>query len=145
MRLVVDTNIVFSALLNPSSKLGEIMFEFQGRLAFYAPKYLLMELNRYQDKLLKASKLDAQELTNAMSILSGRIVFVSEDLISSNSWEMAFELTKDVDEDDTPFVALSLEMKAKLWTGDKKLALGLQQKGWDSIITTLEIAQLLNE
>jgi predicted nucleic acid-binding protein len=145
VRIVVDTNIVFSALLNPSSRLGAILFEFHGRLSFFSPEYLRGELDRYQDKLLKASKLDAQQLNEATIHLMDRIVFVSEDLISSSSWEKAYDLTMDVDENDTPFVALSLEMQAKLWTGDKKLTDGLQRKGWDSFITTLEIIQFLNE
>jgi len=37
-------------------------------------------------------------------------------------------LTKNVDEFDTPFVALSLELASPLWTGDKKLIKGLKQK-----------------
>jgi predicted nucleic acid-binding protein len=144
MRLVVDTNIVFSGLLNPNGRLGEVLFEFQGQLEFFAPAYLHSELARYQEKLLNASKLNAEQLAEATALLLERIVFVSEELISSNSWEKAFDLTKDVDENDTPFVALSIELGAKLWTGDKKLTQGLNRKGWDSAITTAEILDRLS-
>jgi len=41
-------------------------------------------------------------------------------------------LCKDIDESDTPFVALTIELKALLWTGDKKLKEGLKKKGFIS-------------
>ena len=50
-----------------------------------------------------------------------------------------------MDEDDTPFVALSIELNSKLWTGDKKLAIGLQNKGSEIIIVTTELAYYLKE
>lgn len=37
----------------------------------------------------------------------------------------------DVDAKDTPFAALAIELDAPLWTGDKKLVLGLRKKGFD--------------
>ena len=74
---------------------------------------------------------------------SSYITFVSEELISERSWISAYGLTKDVDEDDTPFVALALELNTKLWTGDKTLAKGLYQKGSDLIIGTTEMKNLL--
>lgn len=71
------------------------------------------------------------------------INFVSEEQISEQSWIKAFELTKDIDEDDTPFVALGIELNAKLWTGDKMLAKGLAKKGIDTIITTVDLKKLI--
>ena len=55
----------------------------------------------------------------------------------------AFLLTSDVDEDDTPFIALGIELNAKLWTGDKILARGLAKKGTDLIITTADLKKLI--
>jgi len=40
-------------------------------------------------------------------------------------------LYKDVDEKDTPFVALSLELGFELWTRDQELIIGLKAKGFD--------------
>jgi predicted nucleic acid-binding protein len=45
--------------------------------------------------------------------------------------EKAYDLCKDVDIKDTPFIALSIELKRPLWTGDKKLKEGLRSKGFD--------------
>lgn len=145
MKLIVDTNIAFSALLNTTSTIGEILLNLQDDLEFYAPELLREELERYEYKLLKASKLNKEQLKEATLRLLPRLTLVSEDLICENSWKKAFDLTKDIDEDDTPFVALSIELNAKLWTGDKKLATGLSIKGSEIIITTSQLTNFLKE
>ena len=101
MILVVDSNIVFSALLNPSS-----------------------------------------EVSMVKDIIYNSIEFISEDLISRTNWEKAFELTKPVDEKDTPFIALALELNTKLWSGDKKLSAGIKYKNKQLIIQTNEVLRL---
>lgn len=141
MRIVVDTNIVFSALLNANTILGEILLTLQDKFDFFAPELLRQELERYREKLGKASKLTDKQLNEASIRLLDRLTLVSEDLISELSWSKAHLLTKDVDEDDTPFVALSIELNAKLWTGDKKLTAGILGKGAEIVIT---IAQLFD-
>jgi len=43
----------------------------------------------------------------------------------------SWELCKDIDEKDFAYLALSLELDGRLWTGDKKLINGLRAKGFD--------------
>ena len=106
MRIVVDTNIVFSALMNSNNTMGEILLNLQDELQFFAPELLRIELQRYKDKLKKASKLSEEQLNESATRILERITLISEEVISQSSWIKAFELTKDVDQDDTPFVAL---------------------------------------
>ena len=42
--------------------------------------------------------------------------------------QKAFDLCKNIDEKDTIYVALTLELRGGLWTGDKKLINGLEKK-----------------
>ncbi len=144
MNLIVDTNIVFSTLLNPNSVIGDILLNYQDAIQFYAPELLIEEINRYSDKIEKYSKLNPTQLTICKSLLLNAIQFVSEELISEDSWSTAYLLTKDIDEDDTPFVALVIQMKAKLWSGDKKLITGLISKQSELIFTTLELKNILS-
>lgn len=143
MILVIDSNIVFSTLLNPKSQVGEILFDIQNQFKFYAPELLLTEIDRYSEKITKYTKLDAQNLKTVKNTVLSSINLISEELISEDCWKTAFELTKNVDEDDTPFIALSLELKTKLWTGDKKLISGISQKQEGLTISTEELKQLL--
>lgn len=60
-----------------------------------------------------------------------RIEFVDEEIISTGSYVEAFRLCREVDENDLPFVALALELDAKIWTNDEALKTGLTKKGFD--------------
>ena len=143
MNIVVDTNIVFSTLLNPTSAIGEILMNLQDNFTFFGPELLIDELERYAPKISAYTKLDATQLSQIEQLIISNITLVSEELISKRSWISAYELTQDIDEDDTPFVALALELDTKLWTGDKVLAKGLQKKGSDIIIDTSDMKNLL--
>ncbi len=143
MNIVVDTNIVFSTLLNPKSTVGEILMNLQDKFTFFGPELLIDELERYASKIAAYSKLTPHQLTQIEQMILTNLTLVSEELISERSWIAAYGLTRDVDEDDTPFVALALELNTKLWTGDKALAKGLYQKGADLIISTNEMKGLL--
>lgn len=58
------------------------------------------------------------------------IQFVRGKVISKENRLTAFNLCKDIDEKDTPFIALAIEIDAYVWTGDKKLKEGLKKKGF---------------
>jgi predicted nucleic acid-binding protein len=144
VNLIVDTNIVFSTLLNPHSAIGEILMNVQDEFKFFAPELLKDELKRYNQKLVAYSKLDSKTLSDIETLVLTTINFVSEASISEQSWIQAFALTKDIDEDDTPFIALGIELNAKLWTGDKVLSKGLAKKGVDLIVTTSDLKKLIS-
>ncbi len=145
MNIVIDTNIVFSALLNANGLIGELLLNSQDEFKFYAPELMKEEILKYADELIATSKLtNLQFEESAFRILSA-IELLSEDLINQTSWSKAFELTNDVDENDTPFMALTIELKAILWTGDKKLINGLIAKGFKSILSTQELFSLRSE
>jgi predicted nucleic acid-binding protein len=111
----------------------------QDDFTFFAPELLKEELQRYALKIAAYTKLDPETLSQIETLILSSINFVSEESISEQSWVRAFDLTKDIDEDDTPFIALAIELGAKLWTGDKVLLNGLVKKGVDVVITTVDI------
>lgn len=115
----------------------------QDDFTFFAPELLKEELRRYAPKIVTYSKLDQKSLSDLKELVLSTITFVSEELISEQSWIEAFALAKDIDEDDTPFIALSIELNAKLWTGDKVLYNGLIKKEADIIITTADLKKLI--
>jgi predicted nucleic acid-binding protein len=115
----------------------------QDELTFFAPELLKEELKRYAPKITTYSKLDSKTLFDIEILILSTINFVSEESISEQSWIQAFDLTKDINEDDTPFIALGIELNAKLWTGDKVLFKGLAKKGTDLIVTTADLKKLI--
>jgi predicted nucleic acid-binding protein len=47
MKIVVDTNIVFSALLNSNSRIGRLLLDTRNHFEFYSCKYLQKEMKNY--------------------------------------------------------------------------------------------------
>lgn len=70
------------------------------------------------------------------------ITFMSGIHIPSTKWIRAEELVKVFDDKDIPYVAFSLFYKCKIWSGDKVLRKGLENKGFKNIISTEELFEL---
>lgn len=71
------------------------------------------------------------------------LIVVPNFLISTESYFSAFHLVKDIDEDDTVYLALSIEFDVTLLTNDLILAEGLRRKGYTKVITLTELFDLL--
>ncbi len=130
--IVVDTNILFSALLSSQSSFAEILLGSDCR--FFVGEQVLVELFKRKEKLVKVSLLSEDEIVRIYQILLRRITLYKEDLITPDNRAAAYALCKDIDESDTLHVALTLELKGLLWTGDKKLKEGLRQKGFNQFL-----------
>lgn len=100
---------------------------------------MIEELEKHHEKLKKISGLKDDEIKFLKRTVFHHIDFIDPEIIRPESWEKGFDLAKDIDENDTPFVALCLDINGSLWTGDKKLSNGLKQKGIDWIWTTDEL------
>jgi predicted nucleic acid-binding protein len=125
-RVVVDTNIIFSALVNSQSTFAEILLRSDHE--FFVCEMTLVEIFKHKDKIVQVSRLSDDDLARLYHILLRRITLYKEDLISTENRMAAYRLCHAIDESDTPHVALALELDATLWTGDKKLRDGLKLK-----------------
>ncbi len=141
MKIVVDTNVLFSAILNSQSRIGQIILHPSIKHNFYSVRFLQKEILNHFDKIKKITKLSDEELDELIEILYSRIHFISDDLIPVEAIIKADELTKSVDFDDILFVALSLHLNCKLWTGDITLMNALKKQGFNKFITTRELIE----
>lgn len=139
MKVIVDTNIAFSAILNTNSKIGEVIIKSGNLFSFYSTLQLKSEIYEYKDKILQISTYSETEFNDISSIIFRKITFISDLLIPESALLKAEELTRDIDIDDTIFVALTNHLNAKLWTGDKSLKRGLESKNWHKFITLDEL------
>lgn len=142
MRIVVDTNIVFSAILNTDGKIGNLLLTSDGIFEFYSAEYLRVEIDRYHDRLKSFSGLTEEQLKEAKYHIFSRINFLSEEQIPSKIWHESIPIVKEVDMDDIAFVAMSKYLQTMLWTGDKKLQRGLLKQGFASIVNTQQLFDL---
>lgn len=127
--VIVDTNIIFSALLSASSRFNEVLFG-SPQLAFYICESVIVELFEHKERIVKVSRLPEDEVVSAYYALLRNLNLYKEDWIDRVHRQNAYELCANLDEDDIPAVALTLELKGLLWTGDKILKRGLAANGF---------------
>ncbi len=129
-RVVVDANIAFKALVSQRGDLRDRL-DPSANVKFYSPGYLFVELFKHKTRLAHATGLSEDELLEALQALVSRLDFINEANIPIGQWMEAHRLCKDVDENDTPYVALTLHLNGRLWTEDVQLKQALRAKGFD--------------
>ena len=145
MRVVVDTNIAFSAIITPTGTISDLILNSEGVFDYWAPSFLLTELDKYQKKLLDISGMSEEELEFLKRQILHKFEFIDTLNIPKDIRTKAFEICHDIDEFDTPFVALAMGLDAKIWSGDKKLMDGLNKKGLDICLDSKSMAKLRAE
>lgn len=143
MKLIVDTNVAFSAILNTNSRIANVLLQPQTKFIFYSTSQLPIEIETHRDKLKELAGYSDYELSALIDFILGRIKFINVELIPKEIYALAESLTFDIDIDDTEFVALTEFINGRFWSGDKKLIKGMKRKGWDKFISLQEIQQLM--
>jgi predicted nucleic acid-binding protein len=128
--VVVDANIAFKSLISNRGDLRSRL-DSSSKVRFLTPGYLFVELFKHKERLCLATGLNENEVLEALHALLSRIEFVNESLISLETWMEAYRLCKNIDEADTPYVALTLHVDGRVWMDDLPLKQGLTAKGFD--------------
>ena len=128
-KVVVDTNILFSSLRAKNSGLRRVLEREDCR--FYAPNFLMVEIFKHKERILQKSKATEDEVYEILYRTLHKITFINEETISLENFIEAYKLCGNIDEKDTPFIALTLEIEGELWTNDVVLKRGLIKKGFD--------------
>lgn len=144
MKIVVDTNIIFSALLNTNGTIGDLLFNSDEVFEFFSCSYMRFEIEKHWEKLKRISKLSDKELNESKFFIFSKINFINEELIPENTWIETEKLVEDVDIDDADFLALTKHLDGFLWTGDKELYIGLKRKGFERVYNTTELIGVRN-
>jgi predicted nucleic acid-binding protein len=129
-RIVIDSSILFSALLQRRSRRREIILT-DGERTFFCPRFVMVEMFKHKERIAAASALGEEELLECLNALLARIHFLEEGIIPMGTWMEGRRLCADVDAKDTPFVTLALHVDGHLWTTDAELEAGLRTRGFD--------------
>lgn len=127
--VVVDTNIFFSALLSADSTFAQVILTSTDS-TFYICESTLVELFEHKEKLVQISKLALGDLLIVYHSLLRSVTVYKEASIAPRHRSRANELCQRVDSADTPQIALTLQLDALLWTGDKRLKTALRQQAF---------------
>ena len=139
MIVIADSNIFYSALISPQGITASILRE-RKKIQFIVPDYLISEVNEQLPNIeayLWNKKTIKQLRTEFNKLLEG-ITIISLDNLAKENLVKAQDIVEGVDEDDYPFIALYLQIKHKIWSGDKELKKGLAAKGYGHFFVSTE-------
>ena len=103
-KIVIDTNILFRLF----KKNGPVR-ELSKYLTLYAPAHALFELYEKQNRIIEKLKINESDFFKIFFSLRHVIEFVPEtDYI--DKLQEAYEIAKNFDPKDTPFIALALKL-----------------------------------
>jgi len=115
MILIVDANVLFSALIKDSLTAE---FIFDNELILSTPEFIITEFLKYEDLILKKMHRTREEYIQIMHMLKDIITVVPKEEYSKFI-EEAEEFSPDPK--DTLYLALALKLKCAVWSNDEKI------------------------
>ena len=142
MRIIIDANIIFSAILNTDGKIGDILLNSHNIFEFIAPRFLKEEIRKHHKKIIDITGYSNSELLEIEDKVYKPISFLSEVHVPLSIRKSANHLVKDIDQKDVLYIAFVKYFRCKLWSGDKALKKGLIKKGFTNILSTDELYKI---
>lgn len=136
MKLVIDTNILFSALIAGGKTRKIIITDNQN---LHAPEYTFTELKNHQNEIKNKTKLDKPDLQLLLNIILEQINITPKPEFK-NPLPQAEKIIGEIDPDDVPFLALALHLDADIWSDDKHFQKQEKVNAWK----TSELIKHLN-
>jgi len=116
MRLVVDTNILFS-FFRKESKTRELILNFE-LLDLSTPAFCISELLKYRETICEKSDISDTELSEVLEDIS---LFVGVAPLSEYEELVSKAKSISPDRDDIDIFALALSLNCAIWSNDKAL------------------------
>jgi len=127
LKLVVDTNIILSAMIKDST-IRKIIVESD--IDFFTPDFTFDEINRHLNYICKKNSLNRKINLKILAVLSKYINVVDFGFYAHKITE-ARKLIGKIDEKDIPFLALALSFENDgIWTNDKHFLKQKKMKIW---------------
>lgn len=137
LKLVLDTNIIFSALINKSSMIRDILLS--DKITFFLPEKVIDEIIKHKELLCKKTGLSQKEVFFTLFYLLSRVRIMEKDAFSNNL-EKARKIMEKIDIHDSEFLALALSVENDgIFSNDKHFN-DLEVKRWgvDEVVKWLE-------
>ena len=133
MKLVIDANLLFAALIKEGST-AELLIS--DKLQLFAPEFLFTEFVKYKEIILKKTHRSLEEFDQFFDILKEQITVIPKNEIIP-FMDKAEKISPDPK--DIVYLALAFALKAYLWSNDKKL------KKDQNVITVFSTEELIEK
>ena len=115
MDLVVDANILFSALIKDGIT---DQFLFSGTFRLFSPEFIFEEFEKYKEELLRKTKRSDEDFFRLLDLFKRRIYSIPLEELEGYV-EEAESISPDPK--DIAYVALALHLHCAIWSNDKNL------------------------
>ncbi|MEK6824658.1 MAG: PIN domain-containing protein [Nanoarchaeota archaeon] len=120
MFLVVDINVIFSAILGIGNSSNIFKLNAQKKkYEFIAPEFLYIELGKYTSEIAQRTSYTLKEAEKALIFIERQIKFIQENIFQDKVEEARMILKGH--EKDVPYLALALKFNCNIFSGDKIL------------------------
>jgi predicted nucleic acid-binding protein len=129
LKLVLDTNIVLSALIKASRVRSTLL---SPNHLFFVPEYLLDEVESHLSLVREKTGLSDEEIRLVLNTLMVKVRTIPYEDITKK-WEEAERIMTGIDEKDVPFVAAALSIECDgIWSDDRDLRRQNAVKVWNT-------------
>ena len=113
MDLVIDSNVLFAALLKNSGT-SDILFKHK----LYAPEFIFEEFRKYKGYLKGKTKRTEENFNELFNLFERNVILIPKEEI-----EPFIEKTEKISPDakDVPYLALAIKLRCSLWSNDRNL------------------------
>ena len=126
MRLIVDTNVIISALIKDSMT-RYIITHIPSELITIG--FSEKELSKYKARILKKAMINEIEFEAILNKLKEKLIILNDFTIQKNM-EEASRIMDRIDPNDTPFIAAALATNSDIWSDDKHFERQNKVKVW---------------
>ena len=116
MRLIIDTNIILSALIKQGTTRSILT---NPQIEFYIADFSIQEIKKYEQLIIKKSGLKEEEINLLLGIIMSNIQVVNKIQLKPKLNE-AFQIMHLIDPKDSPILACALAIPNEgIWSKDK--------------------------
>jgi len=131
MKLIIDTNVIISALIKKGFT-RDFIFKKADSFEFITPAYIFGEINKYKQYIIEKSNINEKELYLLLDALFEYIKIINP-IFYSDYLTKAKRLISHIN--DVPFLACAIALKIPIWSDDKHL----QEQKIIKVLTTKDI------
>ncbi|HLC86749.1 MAG TPA: PIN domain-containing protein [Candidatus Nanoarchaeia archaeon] len=114
MNIVIDTNIIISALIKDGLT-REIILNCKDTLLF--PEFEFEEIEKHKEEIIQKSGLSEDEFNELLDYLL-KYVHIIKTIEVLKYREEAYKIIGHIDKEDILFIATALAYKSKIWSDD---------------------------
>lgn len=136
MNIVIDANVLFSALIKDSLT-RRLILEYDSQFLF--PEYIFTEFEKHKDELLHKMRMTPNEAETLLQIILRKVVIIPNAHLKAFR-DKALAIAEPIDVNDVIFIACALAYpNSILWSNDKKL----KQQHEVTVLNTQEMKHYL--